>query len=73
MQHSELPDRIVNAFGSESDLSLNLGYKLAAAVLQGLVESGAGAGGAGESVVEVDPVLGDTEFTQPLPLGGQVL
>src|SRR5664279_4373164 len=40
---------------------------------QGLIETRPGAGGAGESVVEVDPVLGDAELAQALPLCGQVL
>ena len=40
---------------------------------QCLVQAGAGAVGAGEAVVEVDPVLGDAEFAQPLPLCGEVL
>jgi hypothetical protein len=38
-----------------------------------LIEAGTLAVGARESVVEVDAVLGDTEFTQPLPLRGQIL
>jgi hypothetical protein len=40
---------------------------------QGLVQAWAGAVGAGESVVEVDALLGDAEFEQPLSLYGQVL
>jgi hypothetical protein len=40
---------------------------------EGLIEAGAVAGGAGEPVVEVDPVLGDAEFAQPVTLGGEVL
>lgn len=38
-----------------------------------LVRPRAGPVCAGESVVEVDAVLGDAEFTQPLPLRGEVL
>src|SRR6266705_6606155 len=34
---------------------------------------GTGAVGAGEAVVEVDPLLGNAEFGQPLLLGGEVL
>lgn len=40
---------------------------------KGLVEAGAFAGGAGQAVVEVDPVPGDTEFDQSLALGGEAL
>jgi hypothetical protein len=40
---------------------------------EGLIEAGAVAGGAGEPVVEVDPVLGDAELAQPITLGGEVL
>ena len=40
---------------------------------QGLVQAGAGAAGAGESLVEVDPVVGDAELGQGLALGGEVL
>ena len=40
---------------------------------EGLSRPGRGAVGAGESVVEVDPLLGDAEFVEPLSLCGQVL
>ena len=38
-----------------------------------LVETGPGAVGAGESLVEVDPVRGDAETGEDLALGGEVL
>jgi hypothetical protein len=38
-----------------------------------LVESGALAVGAGQSVVEVDPVVGYAELAQPVALRGEVL
>jgi hypothetical protein len=38
-----------------------------------LIQAGPRPVGAGESVVEVDPVLGDAELPQPLPLRGEVL
>ena len=40
---------------------------------EGLVEAGAGAGRAGETVIGVDAILGDTELQEGLPLGGQIL
>ena len=40
---------------------------------QGLVQAGTGAAGAGEALVEVDPVVRDTERGQGLALGGEVL
>ena len=40
---------------------------------QGLVQAGAGAAGAGEALVEVDPVVRDAERGQGLTLGGEVL
>jgi len=40
---------------------------------EGLVEPGAFAVGAGQAVVEVDPLLGDAELDQPVVLGGEVL
>jgi hypothetical protein len=40
---------------------------------QGLVQAGAVAVGTGQPVVEVDAVVGDAEFAQPVPLGGEVL
>ena len=40
---------------------------------EGLVEAGAGAGRAGEVVIGVDAVLGDTQFQERLALGGQIL
>ena len=40
---------------------------------EGLVEAGAGAGGAGEAVVGVDAILGDAELQEGLSLGGQIL
>ena len=40
---------------------------------EGLVEAGAGAAGAGESVVGVDAIWGDAEFQEGLSLGGQIL
>ena len=38
-----------------------------------LIQAGPRPIGAGQSVVEVDPVLGDAELPQPLPLRGEVL
>ena len=40
---------------------------------QGLVQARPGAAGAGQPLVEVDPVGGDAEGGQGLPLGGEVL
>ena len=40
---------------------------------QRMVHAGPGAAGAGESLVEVDPVCGDTEAGEDLGLGGEVL
>ena len=40
---------------------------------EGLVEAGAGAGGAGEAVIGVDAILGDAKLQERLALGGQVL
>ena len=40
---------------------------------EGLVEAGSGAGGAGEAVVRVDAVLGDTQLQEDLALDVQVL
>ena len=40
---------------------------------QGLVQAGTGAAGAGEALVEVDPVVRDAERGQGLALGGEVL
>ncbi len=40
---------------------------------EGLVEAGAGAVRAGESVIGVDAILGDAEFQGVLALGGQIL
>ena len=40
---------------------------------QGLVQAGPGAGGAGEALVEVDPVPGHAEGGEDLALGGEVL
>ena len=40
---------------------------------EGLVEAGAGAVRAGESVIGVDAILGDAEFQKGLALGGQIL
>jgi hypothetical protein len=40
---------------------------------QGLVQPGAVAAGAGQALVEVDPVVRDAERGQGLPLGGEVL
>jgi hypothetical protein len=40
---------------------------------QGLVQAGPGAAGAGEALVEVDPVVRDAERGQGLALGGEVL
>ena len=40
---------------------------------QGLVQAGAGAAGAGQALVEVDPVVRDAERGQGLALGGEVL
>ena len=40
---------------------------------QGLVQSGSRAAGAGEVLVEVDPVVRDTERGQGLALGGEIL
>ncbi len=39
---------------------------------EGLVEAGAGAVRAGESVIGVDAILGDAEFQEGLALGGQI-
>ena len=36
------------------------------------VEAGAGAGGAGEAVIGVDAILGDTQLQERLALGGQI-
>ena len=38
-----------------------------------LVEAGPGAAGAGQPLVEIDPVLGNAERGQGLALGGEVL
>jgi hypothetical protein len=38
-----------------------------------LIQTGPRPVGAGKSVIEIDPLLGDAELTQPLPLGGQAL
>jgi hypothetical protein len=40
---------------------------------ESLVETWPGAASAGEAVVEVDPVFGDSEATQRMSLGSQVL
>jgi hypothetical protein len=40
---------------------------------QGLVESGPGAVGSGESLVEIDPVARDAERGEDLALGGEIL
>ena len=40
---------------------------------QGLVQAGSGAAGAGQALVEVDPVVRDAERGQGLALGGEVL
>jgi hypothetical protein len=40
---------------------------------EGLVEAGAGAGGAGEAVIGVDAILGDAQLQERLALGGQIL
>lgn len=40
---------------------------------ESLVETWPGAASAGEAVVEVDPVFGDAEATQPMSLGSKVL
>ena len=40
---------------------------------QGLVQARPGAAGAGQPLVEVDPVSGDAERGEVLPLGGEVL
>ena len=40
---------------------------------QGLVQAGAGAAGAGEALIEVDPVVRDAERGQGLALGGEIL
>jgi hypothetical protein len=38
-----------------------------------MVQAGPDAGGADQAVVEVDPVPGDTELVEDLPLRGEVL
>ena len=40
---------------------------------EGLVEAGAGAGGAGETVIGVDAILGDAQLQERLALGGRIL
>ena len=40
---------------------------------EGLVEAGSGAGGAGETVIGVDAILGDAQLQERLALGGQIL
>ena len=40
---------------------------------EGLIQAGPGTAGAGEAVVGVDAVLGDTQLQECLALGGQVL
>ena len=40
---------------------------------EGLVEAGAGAGRAGEAVIGVDAILGDTKLQERQALGGQIL
>ena len=40
---------------------------------EGLVEAGAGAGGAGEAVIGVDAILGDTQLQERLALGRRIL
>ena len=40
---------------------------------EGLVEAGAGAGGAGEAVIGVDAILGDAQLQEGLALGGRTL
>ena len=40
---------------------------------QGPVQAGAGAAGAGEALIEVDPVVRDAERGQGLALGGEIL
>ena len=40
---------------------------------EGLVEAGAGAGRAGEAVIDVSAILGDAKLQERLMLGGQIL
>lgn len=57
-------------------LGAELGHHEGVAVADGgecLIEAGPGAFGAGEPVVEVDPVVGDAELGQTFALGGEVL
>jgi hypothetical protein len=40
---------------------------------QGLIQAGPFPVGAGEAMIEVDPLLGDAELAEPFALGGEVL
>jgi hypothetical protein len=66
----------VAGIGDGSGESVELGHNEGVAGAdggQGLVQAGAGAAGAGEALVEVDPVVRDAERGQGLALGGEVL
>jgi len=66
----------VACVGDRPGEPVELGHDERVAFTEGgerLVEAGPRPVGAGESVVEVDPVLGDAELPQPLPLRGEVL